>query len=38
VWHIRAIEVQQLSDENITSVKAMLKAFVFQKEIQKQLA
>lgn len=31
-------KVQQLSDENITSVKAMLKAFVFQKDIQKQLA
>lgn len=31
-------KVQQLSDEDITSVKAMLKAFVFQKDIQKQLA
>jgi hypothetical protein len=31
-------KVQQLNDENITSVKAMLKAFVFQKDIQKQLA
>lgn len=30
-------KVQQLSNENITSVKAMLKAFVFQKDIQKQL-
>lgn len=31
-------KVQQLDDENITSVKAMLKAFVFQKDLQKQLA
>nr|WP_250149326.1 hypothetical protein [Flagellimonas sp. 389] len=31
-------KVQQLSDEDVTSVKAMLKAFVFQKDIQKQLA
>ena len=31
-------KVQQLSDEDITSIKAMLKAFVFQKDIQKQLA
>ena len=31
-------KVQQLKDENIKSVKAMLKAFVFQKDIQKQLA
>ena len=31
-------KVQQLDDENITSVKAMLMAFVFQKDLQKQLA
>lgn len=31
-------KVQQLSDEDISSVKAMLKAFVFQKDLQKQLA
>ncbi len=31
-------KVQQLSNEDITSVKAMLKAFVFQKDIKKQLA
>ena len=31
-------KVQQLSNEDVTSVKAMLKAFVFQKDIQKQLA
>lgn len=31
-------KVQQLDDENIKSVKAMLKAFVFQKDVQKQLA
>ena len=31
-------KVQKLDDENITSVKAMLKAFVFQKDIQKQLS
>ncbi|WP_034045364.1 helix-turn-helix domain-containing protein [Wocania ichthyoenteri] len=31
-------KTQQLSDEDIASVKAMLKAFVFQKDIQKQLA
>jgi transcriptional regulator with XRE-family HTH domain len=31
-------KVQKLDDQNITSVKAMLKAFVFQKDIQKQLA
>ena len=31
-------KVQQLSDQDVTSVKAMLKAFVFQKDIQKQLA
>lgn len=31
-------KVQQLNKEDITSVKAMLKAFVFQKEIKKQLA
>jgi transcriptional regulator with XRE-family HTH domain len=31
-------KVQELTNENITSVKAMLKAFVFQKDIQKQLS
>ena len=31
-------KVQQLKEEDITSVKAMLKAFVFQKDLQKQLA
>lgn len=31
-------KVQQLGSEDITSVKAMLKAFVFQKDLQKQLA
>jgi hypothetical protein len=31
-------KVQQLSNEDISSVKAMLKAFVFQKDLQKQLA
>lgn len=31
-------KVQLLNNEDITSVKAMLKAFVFQKDIQKQLA
>lgn len=31
-------KVQQLKDEDIASVKAMLKAFVFQKDLQKQLA
>lgn len=31
-------KVQQLNDEDISSVKAMLKAFVFQKDLQKQLA
>lgn len=31
-------KVQQLNNEDVTSVKAMLKAFVFQKDIQKQLA
>ena len=30
-------KVQQLGSEDITSVKAMLKAFVFQKDLQKQL-
>lgn len=30
-------KAQLLSDEDISSVKAMLKAFVFQKDIQKQL-
>ena len=30
-------KAQQLSNEDITSIKAMLKAFVFQKDIQKQL-
>lgn len=30
-------KVQQLSGEDISSVKAMLKAFVFQKDLQKQL-
>ncbi|WP_159090851.1 helix-turn-helix domain-containing protein [Aquimarina aquimarini] len=30
-------KVQLLNNEDITSVKAMLKAFVFQKDIQKQL-
>lgn len=31
-------KVQQLNDGDISSVKAMLKAFVFQKGLQKQLA
>ena len=30
-------KAQQLSNEDIKSIKAMLKAFVFQKDIQKQL-
>jgi transcriptional regulator with XRE-family HTH domain len=31
-------KVQKLNSEDVTSVKAMLNAFVFQKEIKKQLA
>ncbi|CAM1352192.1 helix-turn-helix domain-containing protein [Tenacibaculum ascidiaceicola] len=31
-------KVQQLNQEDITSIKAMLKAFVFQKEVKKQLS
>lgn len=31
-------KVQLLGNEDITSIKAMLRAFVFQKDIQKQLA
>lgn len=31
-------KVQQLGSGDVTSVKAMLRAFVFQKDIQKQLA
>ncbi len=31
-------KVQVLNKEDITSIKAMLKAFVFQKDIQKQLS
>jgi hypothetical protein len=31
-------KVQQLSNEDVPNVKVMLKAFVFQKDIQKQLA
>ena len=31
-------KVQQLNHEDITSIKAMLKAFVFQKEVKKQLS
>lgn len=31
-------KTQQLSHEDIASVKAMLRAFVFQRDIQKQLA
>lgn len=31
-------KVKQLDEEDISSVKAMLKAFVFQKDLQKQLA
>ncbi|MEM9648653.1 MAG: helix-turn-helix transcriptional regulator [Bacteroidota bacterium] len=31
-------KVQLLGNEDITSIKAMLRAFVFQKDVQKQLA
>jgi hypothetical protein len=31
-------EVQQLKEDDIKSLKAMLKAFVFQKDLLKQLA